>query len=293
MGRLGTTAAVLAVGFANGLRVAKREDASISIQLSGEPKSGTRWIMNVVKEVFAEGCSELEQCSLSDDQLTVTMPTHEISFVWAGKHCIPNIGHTNGFDPSWPPAKSDAELADAAQATLRNSPEGRKWLVMLRDPRAVVISMCFHNTCHHLNEFVSSNTRRISKWIDLRHRYFSVLRSLAPERVFMVYYERMRGDELGTIKRVSQFVGMNLSSHQVKTVSNHTTFDNLKHHHDPNAVPGWLARKGLACGYKEELHEDVAKQVTQQMREALSPELNAGGPAEESAVDAGDRLSSV
>jgi len=208
-------------------------------------------------------------CANISSELLVFHPTE--------KHHIPYLGHSANFDMSHPDEWSDTEVEYMAHKTLSNAGKGTKWFFIFRDPRDVTISICFHRKEHCDTTKVSRDVRGIAAWINLRHRFALALRKAAPRQVHLLYYEEMKSDELGMIKGVAAFLGLFLSSGQVALIRNETTFSTMKKMgaevRQDGAKHGKV-RKGSSCGYAEEV-KGAAAQITQNMRGALGPELNA------------------
>ncbi|CAK0880145.1 unnamed protein product [Prorocentrum cordatum] len=264
---------------------------NVTIILNGEPKSGTTWLEYVAKDLLTQACeSERPGCELLQGvggrTVSALRTSGLVRYDIDAKHRIPNIGHKNEFDFSMAPSLSDAEVEAAAKATLTGETADAKWLAIFRDPRDVTISSCYHMSkgCPDATGYVQKATKRhridrIAKWIALRHRFFDALQRLAPERVMILFYEEMKKDEEGTIKKLANYFEVPLTRKQRMLISSHTTFSAMKDMGSVKVAQGGAAsgkvREGASCGYAKELSADGAQRVTAIMRRDLSPALNA------------------
>merc|ERR1719373_556715 len=93
----------------------------------------------------------------------------------------------------------------------------------------------------------------------------------------MLYYEEMKTDQRGTIRQLAKFFEMPVSRRQVRLISEHTSFSTMKGMSriaQKGAASG-MVREGGSCMYDKQLTTETAKLVTEKMRRALSPALNA------------------
>lgn len=266
---------------------------NVTVFLNGEPKSGTTWLEYVAKDLLTEGCAREPGCRLisedTDDrtmgQRTTAMTVSAqrasglVRYDIKSKHKVPNVGHFNNLDFTIAPNMTDAEVEAAAKSTLEAAVQGAKWLTIFRDPRDVAISMCYHavKDCPDASGHVLVRIERVARWINLRHRFFDALHKLAPERVMNLYYEDMKNDERGTIRQLAKLFEVPVSRRQVRLISEHTTFSAMKEMPriaQKGAASG-MVREGGSCMYDKQLTTEAAKQVTDKMRGALSPSLNA------------------
>jgi len=259
---------------------------NVTIILNGEPKSGTTWLEYVAKELLTQVCeTEQPSCELLQGKggrtVSALRTSGLVRYDIGTKHMIPNIGHKNEFDFSMAPSMSDAEVEAAAKSTLAGAAADAKWLAIFRDPRDVTISSCYHMSkgCPDANGYVGGRIDRIAKWIGLRHRFFDALQKLAPERVMILFYEEMKQDEEGTIKKLAHYFEVPLTRKQGMLISSHTTFSAMKDMGSAKVAQGGAAsgkvREGASCAYAKELSTEGANRVTAIMRRDLSPALNA------------------
>jgi len=266
---------------------------NITVFLNGEPKSGTTWLEYIAKDLITEGCAREAGCQLvsedTDDRTmgqrttATAVSAHRTSgllrYDVKDKHRVPNVGHFNSLDFTIAPNMTDADVEAAAKSTLEGAAQGAKWLAVFRDPRDVAISMCYHSVkdCPDASGHTLVRINRVAQWINLRHRFFDALHKLAPERVMTLYYEDMKSDERGAIRQLARLFEVPVSRRQVRLISERTTFSAMKEMPriaQKGAVSG-MVREGGSCMYDKQLSAEAAKQVTEKMRRALSPELNA------------------
>jgi len=257
---------------------------NVTVILNGEPKSGTTWLEYVIKDLLTQVCAGEAGCQLLQGKDGRTVAAQRASalvqYDMSTKHMIPNVGHANSFDFSNAPSMSDAQVEAAAKATLDGATEDAKWLAIFRDPRDVTISSCYHmvKNCPDASGYTNGRIDKIARWIELRHRLFVELQKLAPKRVMLLYYEEMKMDEKGTIRRIAEYFEVPLTKKQGMLISEHTTFSAMKESGAKIAQGGAASgkvREGATCGYEKELTHEAAAQVTNKMRRVLSPALNA------------------
>jgi len=257
---------------------------NVTVILNGEPKSGTTWLEYVIKDLLTQVCAGEAGCQLLQGKDGRTVAAQRASalvqYDMSTKHMIPNVGHANSFDFSNAPSMSDAQVEAAAKATLDGATEDAKWLAIFRDPRDVTISSCYHmvKNCPDASGYTNGRIDKIARWIELRHRLFVELQKLAPKRVMLLYYEEMKMDEKGTIRRIAEYFEVPLTKKQGMLISSRTTFSAMKDSGSKIAQGGAASgkvREGASCGYAKELDADAAKRITEQMRRDLSPALNA------------------
>jgi len=103
------------------------------------------------------------------------------------KHRVPIIGDGSAtFGASDPaPAVDDEQLLQYAREHLNLGFHGRKWVLIVRDPRDVAISECYHlwKGCGQADQYVTARINNIAAWVDLRYRFFKAVQELAPQRV--------------------------------------------------------------------------------------------------------------
>lgn len=264
-----------------GLRFYDDDGRMHDVVLNGEPKSGTTWLEYVVKEILTTACTDETTCHLTHNERTVTTETAAAMLTYSldEKHIIPGVGHINKFDFNNPPALTDKEIRMRARETLRNSSTGKQWLVVFRDPRSVTLSSCFHmyKNCPDPAGFSMKRIDVLTKWIDLRYRFFKELQKQAePKRVMLLFYEDIREDEVGYINKIGGFFGVSLTEAQVAKVQETTTLSAMKDmgkRVPQGGAASGKVREGATCGYRSELPEDAGKRVTQKMRRLLGKEL--------------------
>jgi len=266
---------------------------NVTVFLNGEPKSGTTWLEYIAKDLVTEGCAREPGCQLvsedTDDrtmgQRTSAMTVNAqrtsglVRYDIKSKHKVPYVGHFNNLDFTFAPKMTDAEVEATARSTLKGAEQGAKWLAIFRDPRDVVISMCYHSIkgCPDADSHVLVRIDRVAAWINLRHRFFDALHKLAPERVMTLYYEEMKKDQRGTIKQLAKLFELPVSRRQVRLISEHTSFSAMKEMPriaQKGAASG-MVREGGSCMYDKQLTAKAAKLATAKMRGVLSPALNA------------------
>ena len=113
-------------------------------RLNGEPKSGTTWFEFINREIWKQSCQRQPLCQYKrkgrkaiakfDSNATWT-------FTQEGKHLF-NGRHNGGFNSSRP--TKDLNVQKGVSELMKN--ENEAWLPIFRDPRAVLVSSCKHQT---------------------------------------------------------------------------------------------------------------------------------------------------
>jgi len=159
-----------------------------------------------------------------------------------------------------------------------------KYISVIRDPKDMLVSMVmFENGFNELlcdgsvpiDAFVKAfQTDRfqyqswpafIDSWWALRER----------ENVFLITFEEMKADPIGMIRRVADFLGVNLTPTQLFKVAEKTSFVYMKANDHKFAQPAWgngnvpLVRSGKSGNSKELLSAEQQQQIDEFCLQAL------------------------
>lgn len=227
------------------------------------PKSGTTWMMQMAHLIAFNGEAEFghQYDVIPWPDKLVPLPDNieltDRSVVEASPNRLRVI--KSHLEAEYIPYNSDA-----------------KTICVIRDPKDTLVSMSvFENGFNEmlfgakvpLHAWVEAfQTDRFmyqpwpeftDSWWQLRHR----------DNVFVITYEEMKADSIGTIKRVAEFMGVILSSDQVAQVQEKTSFTYMKKNEHLFSQPAWgegnvqLVRSGKSGASKEVLSLEQQQQI--------------------------------
>lgn len=247
------------------------------IRLNGEPKSGTTWLEQIVRETLARVCRDTLNCSVSQTGRTTHVQMTDGVRRFEGtyeKHVIPNVAGKMTLEFSNAPNLTDDQVVEKAVHLLKFGSPERKWIVIFRDPRDVTISACYHEIkdCPKAAEYVQEHLRTVTSWTRLRYQFFRTVLALSPERVMLQFYEDMLAAPTEHVASLSAFLGMPASPMEAEGIAKNTSLAAMKA--AGTSIPQGGARsgkvrRGEACGFRSELSVASAAAATATMREIL------------------------
>ncbi len=96
------------------------------------------------------------------------------------------------------------------------------------------------------------------------------------ENSLILYFENMKSDLLGTVKKIATFLGKNLSEKVINIITQRTTFENMRK--DPKlsleGTPGIrqeFMNKGVVGNWKTWLNQEHIDFIDQKCREYFNP----------------------
>lgn len=257
-----------------------RAGSHCEIRLNGEPKSGTTWLEQIVFRILIHVCAHNDHCSVKErTNRSMKVETLQSILDFHGnrkKHRIPYSGRSKGIDFTNPPRPTSSHIRRNARQFLHGH-RNKKWLAIFRDPRSVTISTCFHlvKDCPDRAAFTLQHIRVLSKWIDLRYRFWRSIEELDAARVKLLYFEDLKEDPRAEVRGIANFFGLAISPEGITRVLNETRIEHMRR--DAQIPRGGAksgkVREGKVCNYKDDLPERAAALATQAMRDELSPEL--------------------
>jgi len=257
--------------------------------VNGEPKSGTTWIEFLVRSMLYHFCLSEPKCTYSERpgrHHVMSVREWKIDVGYDLKHMIPYFKHENSFDFSEPAPVSDADIDAASTMASKQKAHGGGhwfgWLPILRDPRAVLVSTCYHKGLHDCDKFAMEFISATAGFTDIRHRFFqSAIEKSKGTLARMTFYERLKADFVNEVRDLSMFIfGSPLSDAQIELVRQNTSFSSMKKQEAEGLVPKGGAsvtkvRKGTSCGFEKDLRNETLACITDVMRHRLSPTLNS------------------
>jgi hypothetical protein len=222
---------------------------------------------------------------------------------------IPEVPHIRLTHDDQPHRKRPHELS-----TTREKLAGKKVVLMVRDPRDVIVSY-YHHKSHReplrdfwwfqgkrkethsrfqgtLDEFLAQEIggfdtllRYYNVWVEARH---------TPAAFLLLRYEDMQADPVGQLRRVLDFIGLpQITDAEVKEAVEYASFQNMRKIEageevksfklkagDVNDPNSFKVRRGKVGGYRDELRPEQIAQLERKMAAGLSAfygyEPNAG-----------------
>jgi len=269
----------------------KFRDGDIVVSVPG--KSGTTWTMNIVHQLRSGGDPEVldiyEQVPWLELWEYPTQPVEELYHRWEAL-------------PTWFPR---AFKSHASPPVLPYIPKVR-YIVVVRDPRDAIASLFPFMKAHSeelfqefgvgFGDIKSVDDIFYGPFAGKGARFCDFVTSWWPLRnnvnVLMLHYSDMLRDHKGSIKKIQEFLGMNLTANQFEAVCEYTSFSWMKKHGGKFAIQHLLpirvlaadgmVRKGAIGEGQTELSKQALKDFDEVCAKHLTPEqkdwmLN-GGP---------------
>jgi len=222
---------------------------------------------------------------------------------------IPEVPHIRLTHDDQPHRKRPSELS-----TTREKLAGKKVILMVRDPRDVIVSY-YHHKSHRepLREFWWFQGKRkethsrfqgtLAEFLeqdiggfDTLLRYYQVWLEArrTPKDFMLLRYEDMQADPARQLRRVLDFMGLSqITDAEVKEAVEYASFHNMRKIEageevksfklkagDVNDPNSYKVRRGKVGGYRDELTPDQIAQLERKMAAGLSAfygyEPNAG-----------------
>lgn len=250
----------------------------LSVLLNGEPNSGMVLMENIVIETMRAHCNKTQDCQTSVKSRNDADDYKVVVSAWPGarrvastalKHIIPNVGHLNGVDFASMPDVSQLDVERAVGKTLTEMPSGGRYLVLLRDPRDVIMSTCFgrQGGCPDPDQYAREHMPAAAAWLSTRYKFFQMLLEKMPESVLMLFYEDVIVDLATAVQDISDFIGTPLGDEFTEYVGQAVK--------DLQTDAGSTRIAPHACGFTRELTPWVVRNVTAVMNTALPAELSS------------------
>jgi sulfotransferase family protein len=193
---------------------ARRAERRADTLLISYPKCGRTWLTMLLSRVLAEhaGLEEEELDYLATDVLDWRIPS------------LPRIRISHDDDPHW-------KTPRGLERSKRHYREKRV-ILLVRDPRDVVVSMYFERTrrerafAGNMNQFL--HARRGS--LDTILAYYNVWASQRawPRSFLQVHYENLRDDTARELRRVLDFLGLHdVSDVDIESAVDFASFENM------------------------------------------------------------------
>jgi len=257
------------------LRAERRAD----VLLISYPKCGRTWLTMMLSRAMASHAGLADVDYLANDLLGGRVGD------------LPHIRISHDDNPHW---KTVRRLRRSKRRYAK-----KKIVLLVRDPRDVVISMYFERSRREraytgtLHEFLHEGKGSL----DTILAYYNIwAREQARLEGFcLVRYEDLKADSAGQVERILRFAGMkHVDTAHVAEAAQFGSFENMRameksdalesgrlRARDPGDAESYKTRKGKVGGYVDYLSPSEIEWMERKIRETLDPSYGYGEPARE------------
>lgn len=232
------------------------------------PKSGRTWLRMLIGRAF------MEQHNLNGSIFPLNY-----RLIRETENGFPRITVTHSGE-IWENRKGDVKLL---QDTF-----GRKILLLVRDPRDVIVSLYYHRRYRNqtffgsLGDYLQQDSGSIDTIIEFMNLHVRSRNKF--KDLLIVKYEDLVQNPRITLEEVIRFVfGYEFKPHAISNAIEYCKFENMRkmeesgqsHHSltlvDPKDDRSFKVRKGKIGGYKEELDEELLNFLNEKIKSELDP----------------------
>jgi hypothetical protein len=222
------------------------------------PKSGRTWMRMMLGYVLCENYKLDKSDMLDTSKLTKEASLPSMNFTHAG----------TDFNEKTLPL-STSQLTEKLLIPYAKS----RVILLIRDPRDILVSSYFHATKRDLiytgdiSTFIRTDTfgiEKILKFYDIWYRY-----RWYPKQLLVIRYEDIHGDPENVLKRVLRFSGLDFTDKLVESAIEYARFDNMQRLEkqkafkdkrltasDVNDLDSYKVRRGVVGGYADYLSDE-------------------------------------
>lgn len=254
---------------------ARAAERQADVLLISYPKCGRTWLRMLLSRVLQL------HCGIEDVEYMAT------DVLGGGVGDVPHIRISHDDNPHW---KTAARLTTSKRRYRR-----KKVILLVRDPRDVVVSMYFERTRRErayegsLHEFLHEPKGSLETML----AYYNVWarERTAPADFFLVRYEDLKRDTAGTLGRLLSFIGVNATDEHIAEAVSFASFQNMRkmesnqlldsgrlRPRDPDDVESFKTRRGVVGGYVDYLEPDEIAWMEAHIRDTLDPFYGYGEP---------------
>lgn len=253
-----------------------RAERRADVLLVSYPKCGRTWLTMLLSHAMAAHAGVPNAEPLAND------------LVAGGVAGLPHVRISHDDDPHW----KSARMLARSKRRFR----GKKVILLVRDPRDVVVSMYFERTRRErayagtLHEFLHEPRGSLATLL----AYYGIwARERArPQALCLVRYEDLRADTARELRRILAFVGLPdvLATHVSEAVR-FASFENMRsmevgdvlhsgrlRARDPSDPESYKTRKGKVGGYLDYLRPGEVEWMEGRIRAELDPWFGYGAP---------------
>jgi hypothetical protein len=253
-----------------------RAERHAEVLIISYPKCGRTWLTMLLSRAMASHAGIEEVDYLANDLLGGNVDG------------IPHVRISHDDNPHWKTPKG-------LQRSKRRY-AGKKIVLLVRDPRDVVVSMYFERSRRErayagtLHEFLHEQKGSLDTilgyynvWADQRTR---------PKDFCLVRYEDLKTDTAGELRRLLTFVGLDkVSDEHVAEAAHFASFENMRAMESGDALKSgrlrprdkddkesFKTRKGKVGGYVDYLSPEEITWMERKIKETLDPLFGYGDP---------------
>lgn len=261
-------------------RLTKLRDADVVVV--SYPKSGRTWLAVMISHVYHQKYEITENKIIRFDNFHRVNPE------------IPRIFFTHNSQRFRP----NAPLASVDDYRIK------KLLLLVRDPRDVLVSSYFHFTKRYLPKNAAGVPHarydgpdglfayvvdQLPRVLDFLNDWSRNLGSI--EKALLVRYEDLREDPIAQLTRVMSFIGGEFSSELIENAVSFGSFENLREREsrrffessrlqprDDRDASSFKVRRGKVGGYRDYLTDEQADRIDAVLSERLVADLGYNRP---------------
>lgn len=244
------------------------DEREADVLLISYPKCGRTWLRMLLSRVLQSHCGIDDVDYMATDVLGGAVGD------------VPHIRFSHDDNPHW---KTPARLA-----TSKRRYRHKKVILLVRDPRDVVVSMYFERTRREraytgsLHDFLHEPKGSL----DTILAYYNVWARArtTPADFFLVRYEDLKRDSAGTLGRLLSFVGVSATDEHIAEAVSFASFQNMRkmesnellesgrlRPRDPDDVESFKTRRGKVGGYVDYLEPEQIAWMEARIRDTLDP----------------------
>lgn len=175
---------------------------------------------------------------------------------------------------------------------LRNMFRKKKMILLVRDPRDIIVSLYHHHTKRYsfykgdISTFIRDPEWGIKRIIKFLNFWAEEMDRRKKDYFLLLRYEDMKKDTQKELKRVFNFLGIQVSERIINEAVEYASFENMRkmelskefkdHRMRPKNDKDYnynKVRKGKVGGYKEELKKEDIDYANKEIKENLRKEL--------------------
>ena len=253
-----------------------RAERRADVLLISYPKCGRTWLTMLLARALAQHAGIRDLDYLAND-----LPG-------GGVAGIPHIRISHDDNPHW---KTPRSLARSKRRYRE-----KKVILLVRDPRDVVVSMYFERSRRErvysgtMHEFLHESKGSLETILG----YYNVWAQerARPRDFCLVRYEDLKADTDRELRRILGFAGLDLADEHVKDAVRFASFENMRamesgdvlgsgrlRARDPNDKESFKTRKAKVGGFVDYLSPEEIAWMEQKIRGTLDPIYGYGTPA--------------
>ena len=166
--------------------------------------------------------------------------------------------------------------------------EKGKAVMCLRNPKDTLVSLFHHEKIHNINDYTGDFSTYFELFMDnlvLYTPYFEYMQELWKRRnhpnLCILFYEELKVDLAGNVRRVAKFLGKEITDEQVKILADHLSFKKMKENKSVNheayqdgkimKKEGSFIRKGEVGDWKNYFTDEMNKRMDEAIEKYLKP----------------------